>query len=232
VEVNLMADGQVELIPFDDPRLGRHIRHDPRSRNFALPRGAPPTKDVKHRNWGRKLEQYVGSCTGHTGAHFLNHMPHRASVRPRKTMTTEDAMRFYSRATHLDPWPHVYPPTDLGSSGLAVCEAIVEEGLATRYEWAFGFDHGLSQISAAPLMQGSWWTYDMYFPDPDGRVHPTGRRVGGHEYLWAGVDVRRQRSWFLNSWGAEWGVGGRFYLTWDDHADLLAQDGDLVRPVA
>jgi hypothetical protein len=201
--------------------------------------GAAPTVDVKHRNWGVRLNQgNVGACTGFTGAHALNHSPLRQAIRPGLTQRAMQALAFYSRASQLDPWPGSYPPNDTGSSGLAVCKAMQELAHISGYQWAFGFTHGLSQIAQGPLMQGTEWTYSMMVPDRDGRCHPTGDLAGGHEYLWVGVDVAARRSWFLNSWGLGWGgaalVAGRrghFYLTWDDHAALLARDGDLVRPL-
>lgn len=231
-----MSDGQVEFIPFEDKRLGRHIRHDPRSRRFATPRRARPTTDVRHRNYGRKLHQRIGACTGYTGAHCLNCAPARQALRPRATFGDADALRFYSGATTRDPWEGVYPPTDTGSSGLAVCETMLAEGIITRYEWSFGFEHGLESIQDGALMQGTWWTTDMFDPDPTGRVRPTGGDAGGHEYLWVGVELRtrlapsQNRSWFLNSWGP-WGKGGYFWMTWEDHMMLLERDGDLIRPI-
>jgi hypothetical protein len=236
-----MADGQVEQIPDDTagrgvnvPRLGRHIRHDPLSRNFPLPRtGVDLTTSVSWRNWGGKLDQLdIGACTGFAGAHCLNHMPLRASLRPARTLKAADALDLYRWATRNDPWPGVWEPDDTGSSGLAVCQAMVASGKAREYRWAFGFDHGRAALREGPLMQGSYWTWDMFSPDADGRVHPVGVDAGGHEYLWVGDDVKRQRSWFLNNWGASWGIKGKFYMTWDDHRALLERDGDLVRPVA
>jgi C1A family cysteine protease len=50
---------------------------------------------------------------------------------------------------------------------------------------------------------------------------------GGHEVELIGVDAR---GWVIgmNSWGREWGVGGRFKLTFDDLNTLLADQGDAV----
>ena len=229
-----MSDGQVEYIPFEDPRLGRHIRHDPDNRRFAAPRGEAPTQDKRHRVYGKRLDQFnVGACTGFTGAHALNALPKRRDVAPKRTMTNADALAFYSGATGRDPWEGIYPPTDTGSSGLAVALELRDRGLITGFEWAFGFQHGLDVIDEKPLMQGTWWTDDMFHPDADGRVHPRGSDAGGHEYLWQGVEIRsklnpsQNRSWFLNSWGV-WGENGYFYMTWSDHEALLARDGDLI----
>lgn len=235
-----MADGQIEYIPWDKNMghgLGRHIRHDPRSRNFAAPRKAEPTRDKRHHRYGSVLNQgQLGACTGFTGAHNLNSAPMRSifTLLKSPTFKAEDAISFYSGATARDPFPGVYPPDDTGSSGLAVAQELQARGHVKLYEWAFGFQHGLGVISQRPLMQGSYWTYNMFYPTIDGQVRPTGGDAGGHEYLWMGVELRSKttrsdnRSWFLNSWGAEWGLNGYFWMTWDDHEALLARDGDLV----
>lgn len=225
-------------IPFSQYPLGRHIRHDERNRNHPAPRRAVPVQDVRHRRRGSKLNQgSLGACTGFALAHCLNTEPLRSGLRRRKTMSEKDAIGFYSGGTKRDPWEGQYPPEDTGCSGQAVCEEAVALGYATGYVWAFGHEHGLESIQGGPLMQGTFWTHDMFEPEPGGRVRITGSDAGGHEYLWVGVEMRsrlspsQNRDWFFNSWGAEWGEAGYFWMTWDDHAALLDRQGDLVRPV-
>jgi hypothetical protein len=144
----------------------------------------------------------------------------------------------YSEATSKDPFQGQYPPTDTGSDGLTVCKVLQSRGYITSYEWAFGFQHGLSVISQYAMMQGTEWTNAMFHPEADGRVHPEGSVAGGHEYVWVGVEIvskldsTQNRSWFLNSWGNSFGVNGYFYMTWPDHEALLARNGDLGCPRA
>lgn len=231
-----MSDGDVVYILSPDPRLGRHIAHDPRSRQFPARKANIPQRDWRWRNYGRKLDQGgVGACTGVAAAHALNCKPlHRSGG---KTFIAEDGIRFYGRATQLDDWPGEYPPDDTGTSALAICQSLQSLNLITSYEWAFGFTHGLQSLAFGPLLQGTYWTEDMSLPDSEGRVWPTGPDMGGHEYVWVGVEYRakrqssQNRSWFLNSWSADWGVKGYFWMTWKDHEELLARAGDLVRPI-
>jgi hypothetical protein len=230
-----MADGQIEFLPWEGPYpLGRHIRHDVRSRAFAAPRGAEPTRDKRHRTYGAKIDQgNLGCCVPTTGAHAMNSVPLRATVAPAPTYKIDTVHNWYRAVTAIDPFPGAWEPDDTGSSGLALGQVLKDKGLISRYEWAFGFQHGLSVIPQQPLLQGTYWTDGMFYPDADGRVRPTGGDAGGHEYLWVGVELRSKltradnRSWFLNSW-ANWGLGQFFYMTWDDHEALLARDGDLV----
>ncbi len=249
-----MADGDLEYLPFVTGgrfTLGRHLRHDPASREYPARRVGPRAarRDRRWRNLSRrKLYQGdVGACTGFTGAQALNSLPHKA--KGSRLLTNEDGFSFYAGATGRDPWAGTWPPDDTGSSGLAVALELRARALITGFEHAFGYEHGVAALAYAPLMQGTVWTEAMFRPDPDGRARIDGAEVGGHEYLWLGLQVGStpadDRSWFLNHWedeaaGDYWGTdargrqgpgGGYFYLTRADHEELLGRNGDLIRLV-
>ena len=205
--------------------LGRKVQHDVRSLNFAAPQDLP-VKSKTWRRYGTVLDQGdVGSCTGNAAAQAANSLPVRTKG---KILTEVDAVALYTRATQIDAWPGEYPSEDTGSSGLAVAKAGVEKGLWTRYEWAFGFDHFLSSLMEGPLLVGTYWHKEMFWPDARGFVKPLGPKVGGHEYLCSGVNVRGKYLIFTNSWSPLWGDKGRFYMTFEDFSSLLADDGDAI----
>lgn len=208
--------------------LGRRAQFDDRSRRFAAPALLAP-KTVLWDHLGPVLDQgSTGSCTGHATAQACNTRP---THQPRgRLLNNDDARSIYSRATELDPWPGIWPPTDTGSSGLAACKAAVERGHITRYEWAFGFDHLLSALQSGPVMVGTWW-YDSMFTTRSGYVTAEGERVGGHEYLIVGCNLRSRYVTALNSWGPHWGLRGRFRLPFDTMRRLLTEDGDAVQPI-
>jgi hypothetical protein len=81
-------------------------------------------------------------------------------------------------------------------------------------------------------MCGTTWYDGMFYPDSHGVIRPTGADVGGHEYLCSGVSVTNRMLRFQNSWGSGWGDYGKFYMTFDDFASLLAAGGDAVRLVS
>ena len=93
------------------PRLGRRVEHDRRSLNY--PAAAGPVRTVTWRRYGATLDQgNSNGCTGHAMAHAINSRPvHKTGAR---LLNHADAMRLYSRATHLDQWPEPYPPDDDG----------------------------------------------------------------------------------------------------------------------
>lgn len=226
---------QLRRITATDPRLGRHVEHDPRSRAYPAIR-AEERDAVMHEHYGRVLNQGdLGSCTGNAMAHALVTAPLR---RPLVHSTNEKlAVRLYSRATELDPWDGSYPPDDTGSSGLAVCKAAQEAGYISRYEWAFGVDHARAALVNGPLLFGTVWYERMFEPDEDGVVNIGGGVAGGHEYVCLGYVGSMFH--FINSWGRHWGVasavadvsGGTFWMSYDTVATLLEDQGDVVQPL-
>src|SRR5437764_15082615 len=111
-------------IPSLDPRLGRHVHHDERSRAFAL---TPPvdkstwhTKSIRIYDPSPNPNQTLGDCTGCAKAMQMNAAGNRVSG---VVLKLADADRIYSLATTLDAFPGSYPPDDTGSSGLAAAKA-------------------------------------------------------------------------------------------------------------
>ncbi|EUA18500.1 hypothetical protein [Mycobacterium xenopi] len=212
-------------------RLGRHVEHDPRSRNFPAPT-APKQVSVLWGHHGPILDQgQIGSCTGNALADCIN-TDYFAACRPNGYLTENDALELYKLATRLDNVPGTYPPDDTGSSGLAVCKAGKQLGYLSSYRHAFGFDHFCAALQIQPVIVGTDWTADMFDPDSKGFVKPTGQVEGGHEYLALGIDYTAEVLTFLNSWSDGWGDKGRFYMTFADFEKLLAAQGDVCAPVA
>src|SRR5204863_817942 len=99
-------------------RLGRHVEHDERSRQFAAER-APEIKSVTHVATGLPLDQgHLGSCTANALCGALNSAP---DYKGGAALTEDDAVNLYKRETVLEGQP--CPPNDPGGSGLMVCKA-------------------------------------------------------------------------------------------------------------
>lgn len=91
---------------------------------------------------------------------------------------------------------------------------------------AYAFAQTVAEIrawvgSTGPVVLGSDWYDDMFNPDAQGFVYPTGKIAGGHCYLLAGDRRDEDAAFLLNSWGADWGLGGWFKLRWDDVRKLI-----------
>lgn len=208
--------------------LGRRVEHDPRSRDFPVLVTAPVLRTRAHRSYGLPFDQgNLGSCTGNACAGALNTLPiHRAGE---KVLKEPDAVKLYSAATALDEFYGVYPPDDTGSSGLAVAKAAKAAGYITAYNHAFNIGQALAALQQGPVITGVNWYEQMFEPTAQGFVHPGGAIAGGHEFLVRGyVAAKRPYVLCMNSWGAGWGLGGKFKLFVDEWERLLSEDGDVT----
>ena len=195
-----------------DPRLGRHIRHDPRSWQFPFAAvDISSLESVRHRSRIPTLNQgKVGSCTGNAAVKCLSYEPFWSSPEVRAVLGSNAAVDqkyavgVYADATRIDPYPGTYQPTDTGSDGLSVAKVLKSRGLISGYQHAFSLEALLSALAVHPVIVGTEWRQDMFHPAPDGRQQITGADAGGHEYCLDELDVERERVWMQNSWG---GVG-------------------------
>jgi hypothetical protein len=215
-----------------DPRLGRHINHDPRSRRFPV-RAAGPIESVQHVRHVPVFDQgQLGSCTGNaavgclgTGMFFATMDQREQAIVP---LNEQGAVEVYSRATVLDNFDGTYPPDDTGSDGLSVAKVLKADGFISGYSHAFGIDDLLAGLMHTPCIVGTEWTDGMFNPDAEGIIHPTGAAAGGHEYVCDGYDADRELLWFTNSWGTSWAWSGRHAMPVAEFASLLSRDGDAT----
>lgn len=217
-------------------RLGRHVEHDPRSRDYPVTfsRQIPTRVAVSHRRRFKAFDQgNLGSCTGNAvvGASITD-----PTYRPGKNWREPMAVKVYRRATEIDGFPGVYPPDDTGSSGLAACKAAVERKLIRSYQHAFSIDQALDALQLRAIITGLVWYEGYDYPDSKGRVKIAGQIRGGHEFEVLGYDPgdgTPAGSWVecCNSWSPVWGLNGRFWMRVSEWADLLADYGDVTVPV-
>lgn len=220
-------------------RLGRHVRHDPRSLRYLAPAGdIAGLASVRHTRHIDVLNQgQVGACTGFaaeycvaTGA-LYDAIPAGLLARPTPSVTIDEgqARMLYSAATDLDGIDGTYPPDDTGSDGLSVAKACKSVGLISGYTHATSLAAVLTALARQPVIAGINWYDSFDTPDADGWIGiATGAQIrGGHEICLDELDVENRRIGFVNSWG-QWGEDGRAYIGWDDFARLLSENGDVT----
>lgn len=220
-------------------RLGRHVHHDPRSRTYGISEDLIPSTYVTatHKVRIPVLDQgNLGSCTGNAAEGFAGTdpvygaIPATVKARPTGDAAADEkqAVALYSAATRLDNVRGVYPPTDTGSSGLAVAKASQAAGLISGYQHAFSLDTALKALAVSPLIVGVNWYSGFDNPDGNGLVKVSGSVRGGHEFLLYGINAETGHVLARNSWGTTWGVQGAFQFSFDDLGRLLDEQGDAT----
>lgn len=222
----------------EDPRLGRLIDFDERSRAFNARTLLGDTTQPRSYTWACKanLDQgREGACVGFAWAH--EHV-----ARPYERLgDAAMAREIYFAAQRIDEWAGgAYPgatPFYEGTSVLAGAKVSKERGHISEYRWAFNLNDALTVVSRhGPAVLGTWWWTGMFRPDDKGFIRPTGSREGGHAILVRGVNVKAKTVLLHNSWGTGWGPGtkwgpGTALMTWDDFGTVLYDQGELCVPV-
>lgn len=219
-----------ERIPSLNPKLKRHIEHDPRSRSFGFDTKGLTVVSVTHKRYISILDQgSVGSCTGNAGVGTLGSDPiyPKLPTDPYYSLNQQGAVKLYSDAAVIDG-SGPYPPNDFGSTGLSIAKALKKANLIGAYQHTFSLNGALKALSIYPILVGMNWYNGMFKPARDGKVSITGPLMGGHEVMAREIDAKKSIVWFDNSWGSSWGVNGRFYLTFKDFETLLKRQGDVI----
>jgi hypothetical protein len=215
--------------PLTGKRLGRHVHHDPKSREYPAEQ-APAVVSVTHQATGLPLNQgEIGSCTANALCGALDSAPEFGGGTP---LNEAEAVHVYEKETDLEGNP--YPPNDPGGSGLMVCKAGKDLSLISSYKHAFGIQHALQALVLRPVITGIKWYTSFDTPDPNtGLVElASGATVrGGHEIVADGIDAENKLVWFWNSWGTQYALGGRFCMSFETWDELLKDQGDVTVPV-
>lgn len=174
-----------------------------------------PTKDVL---WGDpdQLDQgQTPHCVGFGCSQFLNADPFNDHYK------NADGHLVYYEAKVIDGEPRA----EDGSSVHSGIKALKNRGRVGTYAWSTSTADIIAWVRAkGPVVVGSDWYDDMFNPDANGFVTPTGSLAGGHCFIVVGVDVNNNLT-FQNSWGAGWGVKGRFKMAENDFNKLVVVDG-------
>lgn len=224
-------------LPREDPRLGRLVAHDSRSKAYALPAGAVASAIHARRapvfNQGR-----IGSCTTNaglgalgTGAFYSNDIVQRLfAIDPNYEFNDRTALELYKRVTKIDEFQGAYPPDDTGSSGNAVGKLFKQLGLISGWKHALSLDAALTELKHRPVITGVPWYSSFDTPDSSGNIMRTNnaRVKGGHEFVVDEVSVGTERVGCTNSWGRGYGLNGRFYMTFKLWESLLKERGDVT----
>lgn len=220
----------------DGKKLGRHVKHDQRSLQYDLKALTDHTVTPTTKAWKRNCPPFdqgdIGSCTGNATVGMLMTDPFFV---PGRVLGESDAVAIYSKATQIDPQGgQSYPPDDTGSCGIDVMKAAMSLGYLTAFHNGFEFEVVQKYISSeGPFIFGINWYSTFDSPDHNGVVSlpASATNRGGHEVQVAEIDMENERFGVWNSWGTDYGVGGKFYMPFSVFERLMAEEGDVTAGV-
>lgn len=210
-----------------DPRLGRFVAHDSRSRRYPYrARRAGNVVTVQHERLAPIFDQgNLGSCVPNAGVGTL---AYRQYADTNVALNETSCLDYYRKVTRADPFTGAWEPDDTGSNGLSMAQVFKADGKVSGYQHIFTPQDFMGALQTGPVMCGTDWHEDMFDPGPGGLVTPTGAVAGGHEYIAQGYHTDTGLIHFDNSWGTGFGDAGTFRMHRDDFFRLLSADGDAT----
>ena len=118
------------------------------------------------------------------------------------------------------------PGEQNGSTVRTGAKVMLERKKIQTYFFAHSIDEAADYVARfGPVVLGTSWYEDMYKPSPTSNIiKPGGKLVGGHAYLWIGVDSTYAT--IRNSWGTGWGAGGDARITLVNLKKLFSERGE------
>lgn len=173
--------------------------------------------------WGN--QGALPHCVAYAWVHWLEDGPVTWHPRGMGAPTVFSTNEIYARAQKRDEWSgEAYD----GTSVRAGAKILKDDGLIQEYRWAWDLQTTVEALlNVGPVVVGTVWTGDMFFPNASGFIKPTGAVAGGHAYVLNGINTKNRVVRLKNSWGREWGKNGFAYLRYDDLEELIGQQGEV-----
>lgn len=160
-------------------------------------------------------------CVGFSWAHWLEDGPiGQPGVAP-----IIQPKIIYENAQKLDEWPGENYD---GTSVRGGVKYLQQVGKVRNYYWGYTLQTLIdSVLNIGPVVVGTNWYRNMFFPDRNGNIRIGGILAGGHAYVINGVDINKRIFRMKNSWGRSWGINGSAYISFNDMERLIRENGEI-----
>jgi len=215
-------------------KLGRIIKIDERDNKYLIKSLLPKkTPNIKYKYWWTNgwwgNQGNTPQCVAYSWTHWLAAGPITQKSSRKGGKFPIDPNYLYNEAQKIDAW--VGEDYD-GTSVRAGAKILKLNGFINSYSWAWDIDTLISTLlTTGPVVVGTWWYNDMFYPNKKGIIKVNGNKLGGHAYLLDGINTDKQLIRIKNSWGREWGHNGFAYISFDDMNTLIQEQGEICLAV-
>ena len=207
--------------------LGRKYIKDDRDKNFLienlLPKKAVKVSTSRYWDdngwWGNQGR--TPQCVGYAWAHWIDDGPIAHNL-PHPNI---NPTLIYTEAQKVDEW--IGENYD-GTSVRGAAKYLKAQNKISAYYWAYDVNTLVKTVlDLGPVVVGTNWYYNMFYPDRNGLIKATGYLAGGHAYVINGVDTVKKQFRIKNSWGKTWGQQGHAYISFTDMSKLIKEYGEI-----
>jgi hypothetical protein len=215
-------------IPFE---LGRFFVRDYRDDDYIFQKnlmGNVSSSNTKYwlDNYWWENQDRLPICVGCAWCHWIEDGPitHQSESKPILSPIT-----IYNEAQKLDSIPG---ENYKGTSVRAGAKYLKSIKKIKKYLWIKDIQTLVYTIlNTGPVIAGTIWYYDMFYPNENGLIQIGGEKSGAHAYVINGVNVEKELFRIKNSWGKGWGKDGRAYISFSDMKRLLNEYGEICLPI-
>jgi len=217
--------------------FGRIAEPDPRDSRYPmrLMLRPAPVPSYRYYRTGKHLpldQGQTGTCVAHAWTGFLY-----AALMMDKT--ADSPFDLYRGIVAMDEFPdNDFEATEandnlqFGTSVRAGAQYLRTKGHLKNFVWSTSADEMALWLltGKGTIVLGTNWYWDMG-ELKNGYAVPGGGIAGGHAYLCVGYSKKAQAFRCLNSWGAEFGDKGLFWIHHVDMEQLIHEDGEACAAV-